>query len=240
MSNVELLSFTDAQALAQAAANQWVKALERQLPREAPFCVALSGGRIARRFFEAVVCEVKHRSCLAFNSVHFFWADERCVPPQDPESNFGLACRTLFAPLHTPESNIHRVRGEDQPELAATQAEAQLRRVARVSVGRHSVLDLIFLGMGEDGHVASLFPVESAAAMTPEASYRAVSSPKPPPWRITLGYQAIAVASEVWVLASGEGKENALRESLAPGGGTPLARVLSLRTHTKIFTDIRK
>ena len=97
-------------------------------------------------------------------------------------------------------------------------------------------LDLIFLGMGEDGHVASLFP-EDKEALESKAVYRVVTSPKPPPRRITLGFPALAAAHEVWVLASGEGKAEALRQSQSPKGNTPLAKVLRDRTHTEIFTD---
>ena len=103
------------------------------------------------------------------------------------------------------------------------------------------MLDLIFLGMGEDGHVASLFPGESESARTNPAVYRAIrNSPKPPPTRVTLGYPAIAAAREVWVLASGGGKEAALRESLKPDGQTPLSRVLQTHPKPKVFTDIHQ
>ena len=98
------------------------------------------------------------------------------------------------------------------------------------------VLDLVFLGMGEDGHVASLFPNDTEAFEN-HAVYRAVTGPKLPPRRITLGYPALIEARAVWVLASGEGKADILRASLTDDNSTPLARVLSSRTHTEIFTD---
>jgi 6-phosphogluconolactonase len=98
------------------------------------------------------------------------------------------------------------------------------------------VLDLVFLGIGEDGHVASLFPHDTEAFESC-AVYRAITGPKPPPRRITLGYPALIEARAVWVLASGKGKSDILRSSLADDNSTPLARVLSSRTHTEIFTD---
>jgi len=101
------------------------------------------------------------------------------------------------------------------------------------------VLDLIFLGLGEDGHVASLFPRESETWISDPAVYRAIhNSPKPPPDRVTLGYGTIGAARQVWMLASGSGKEQALRDSLSSTGKTSFARVLRLRTQTQIFTDI--
>jgi 6-phosphogluconolactonase len=240
MSNVELIPFPNEQTLAEAAAEQWLKRLETRSQHEiTPYCVALSGGRIARHFFEAVA-----RSSSAdsdrWRSVHFFWSDERCVPPDDAESNFGIARDLLLAPLRIPADQIHRVCGEEPPAIAATRAATELLGIAPVDNSGKPVLDLIFLGMGEDGHVASLFPGESGEAMANNAVYRAVTATKPPPMRVTMGYATIAAAQQTWVLASGAGKETALRESLRPGGHTPLSRILRLRRLTRIFTNILK
>jgi len=100
------------------------------------------------------------------------------------------------------------------------------------------VLDLIFLGMGEDGHVASLFPGAPDEVVRSKSVYLAVVASKPPPRRITISYGTIAAAIQVWVLASGAGKEHALRESMSPNGRTPLARVFQMREKTTLFTDI--
>jgi 6-phosphogluconolactonase len=100
------------------------------------------------------------------------------------------------------------------------------------------ILDLVLLGMGEDGHVASLFPGDTPRVDRPGTFYRAVLAPKPPPRRVTLTYAAIAAAERVWVLISGLGKEAVLRQSLARDGNTPLARVLGSRANTRIFTDL--
>jgi 6-phosphogluconolactonase len=92
--------------------------------------------------------------------------------------------------------------------------------------------------LGEDGHVASLFPGESNVLILDKVIYRVVNnSPKPPPNRVTLGYAEITAARQVWVLVSGAGKETALRESLGSQGRTPLARLTQFRTRTKIFCD---
>jgi 6-phosphogluconolactonase len=100
------------------------------------------------------------------------------------------------------------------------------------------LLDLAFLGMGEDGHVASLFPGAWEAAVRDKSVYLPVVASKPPPQRITLNFAALVAARHIWVLASGAGKENALRESLSANGTTPLARVLQAREQTLIFTDL--
>lgn len=237
MDNVEVLDFAGPEELARAAASQWLKEMELLRRRTGPCCVALSGGRIAGRFFSVAAALLKQAGAV-LDWPHFFWSDERCVPPEDSESNFRLANETLLKPLAVPGTQIHRVRGEDPPEVAASEAEAELRRIVPVRQDGTPGLDVVFLGLGEEGHVASLFPGEPEEAMSSNAVFRAVVARKPPPHRITLGYRTIAAASQVWVLASGSGKELALRQSLTPGGSTPLARVLRLRQKTIIFTDI--
>ena len=237
MGAVDLLRFPDDSALAEAAAARWLAALELAHRCGRPHHVALSGGRIARRFFDAVVAHAAGRESL-LERVHFFWADERCVPPDDPESNFRLAFERLLRPLNIPAAHIHRVRGEAPPEIAAAEASAELQRVLGGRPGEPAVLDLVFLGMGEDGHIASLFPGVADAPAPGDAPYRAVTAPKPPPARVTLDYGPLADAREVWVLASGPGKDVALRNSLSPEGQTPLARLLRRRPRTVILTDI--
>ena len=238
MQNFELISFATADELAQTVASAWLDKIETASRAGKLHCVALSGGRIAKTFYSAVVKQTQARG-ISLQSVHFFWADERCVPPDDAKSNSLLAQESLLTPLKILANQIHRVRGEDSPEAAAKKATEEICRIAPVNANGQPVLDLIFLGIGEDGHVASLFPGEPEAAISDKAVYRAVkNSPKPPPNRVTLGYAAIAAARQVWVLASGAGKERVLADSLKPTGRTPLARVLKLRSATKIFTDI--
>ncbi len=234
MPNWELKHFANAAALADQCAADCLALLA---PPSARKCIAISGGRIAKDFFTSVARVAKERRQSLAN-FHFFWADERCVPPEHAESNYRSAAELLFAPLDLPPQNLHRIRGELEPENAAREAEAELRRFATTSAADQPVLDLVLLGMGEDGHIASLFPGESGDVMSSQAVYRSVTASKPPPRRITLGYAAIAAAREVWVLASGAGKEAALRESLSPDGTTPLARVLRGRERTCIFTDL--
>lgn len=237
MSRSELIPFADNVALACAVAERWLELLSKH-PAGSPFCVALSGGRIPKLFYAEIVRLAVARPQL-FANVHFFWGDERCVPPTDTESNFALANENLFKPLGIGSTQIHRVRGELPPGEAVAEAAREITRVAPSDAEGQPGLDLVFLGMGEDGHVASLFPGESEEMMASRAVYRAVTAAKPPPRRITLGYAALAAAKEVWVMASGVGKENALAESLSGKGSTPLARLLQLRRATRIFSDVK-
>jgi 6-phosphogluconolactonase len=240
----ELISFASAGELAQAVASAWLDEIESVNRAGKLYCVALSGGRITQNFFAAVVEQAKAQKIgdddtpSLPSNVHFFWADERCVPPDDAESNFALARKFLFAPLKIADAQIHRIRGEDSPEVAAKAASTEISQIAPLNEAGLPVLDIIFLGMGEDGHVASLFPGEPDVLISDRAIFRAVeNSPKPPPNRVTLSYAVIAAARQVWVLVSGTGKEAALRESLFSKGRTPLARVTQFRTRTKIFSD---
>lgn len=239
MNKTQLISFQNPDELARLIAAAWLKEIAAAHQAAQPHCVALSGGRITLKFFAAVI-ELSRAQNVSLANVHFFWADERCVPPEDKESSFGAAHESFFRPLGIVADKIHRILGEQSPEHAAELANAEIKRIVPLDLAGQPVLDLIFLGMGEDGHVASLFPQESEAERASPAVYRVITnSPKPPPNRVTLGYPVIAAAKNVWVLASGAGKEVALRDSLQPGGKTPLGRILQMRTPTRIFTDIK-
>ena len=231
MSRVQRLDFPNDIALANAAADRWLSALDPTRPYHAAF----SGGRIAARFFEALAAHSR-REVLRRPEIHFLFADERCVPPDDPASNFRLMENHLLGPLQIASSQVHRIPGELPPPAAAQHATDELLRVSGTEVSRIPRLDIVFLGMGEDGHVASVFPGDSK--INSPLPYRAVIAPKPPPNRITLGLPVIIHAKWVWVLISGAGKENALRESLDPDGQTPLATVLRKRSETLVFTDV--
>src|SRR5271154_2669645 len=159
MKRFELISFADAGELAARAASAWLDEIQSANAAAKPHCVALSGGGITLIFFTSVVEQAKERK-ISFGLVHFFWADERCVPPDDAESNFRVAHDLLFAPLQIADAQIHRIHGEDSPEVAAQKATTEISSIVPKTADGQPVLDLIFLGMGEDGHVASLFPAQ--------------------------------------------------------------------------------
>ena len=238
MSQYDLISFPNDLVLAEAAAVRWLEAIAAGNRQGRQQFVAISGGRIARVFFSAFAAAARSRK-ISLARVHFFWADERCVPPTDPESNFRLADENLFRPLNLPAENVHRIHGELEPAQAVQMASNEIQRVVPGGGSGQPILDLVFLGMGEDGHVASLFPGSSATDAQATTVYQAVVAAKPPPHRLTLSYQTIAAAREVWVLASGAGKESALQKSLDAQGQTPLARVIQMRSRMLIFTDIK-
>jgi 6-phosphogluconolactonase len=237
MGDFELIKFHNSDELARAAAREWLIDLQANRKPDQRYCVALAGGRIAGRFFSEVAT-LATKDPVPLFSIDYFWGDERCVPPADPESNFRLAQEQMLVPLNIPAQRIHRIHGEKSPETAAAEAETELCGLASSSVDGQPVIDLIFLGIGEEGHTASLFPGEPPDVVGSKRVYRAVTATKPPPQRITLGYRAIAAANKVWVLASGPGKEGAFRQSLSSEGQTPFARILKSRSHTRVFTDL--
>ena len=231
-------TLANAESLAETVAGQWLDALAAPRAPGLPFLVALSGGRIIPQFFAAVVRQKRARG-ISFEPVHFFWADERCVPPANPESNFWAANEYLLLPLGLAAGQIHRLQGEGIPGIAAREASAELLRLAPANAAGQPVLDLVLLGMGEDGHVASLFPGSGEDMLPCQTPFLVVHhSPKPPAIRLSLSYAVIAAARQVWVMISGAGKEQALQDSLFRPGQTPLGRVIAAHPGVKIFTDL--
>jgi 6-phosphogluconolactonase len=238
-SKLQLHHHASPEELAKAAATKFVGLLKRRSDLRQPFGVALSGGRIAKPFYDCIV-KLVQQSPTSFDDVHFFWADERCVPALSADSNYSIARQQLFEPLRIPETSIHRILGDREVQFAVDEAEAELCRIMPLNSVGQPILDLVLLGMGEDGHVASLFPEEKAEMVCDDRVYRAVVATKPPPKRITLGYQPILAAREVWVLASGIGKLSAFRGLLALDERLPIARIVAGRSQTVVFQDIEK
>lgn len=237
MNPPEIVHFQDASALVEKAAALFLDEAHAASTTNRLFSVALSGGRIAGNFFAALANHSRKRQ-VPLDKVDFFWADERNVPPTDDESNFALAARALFTPLGTPRARIHRIRGEVSTDMAAAEAEAEISRLVPLNEEGQPVLDLVHLGMGEDGHIASLFPGEPKEIIESQRVYRPVVGPKPPPGRVTLNYAPLKAARKVWVFIAGQSKEAALRRSLADPLSTPLARLLELRDRVTVFTDL--
>lgn len=150
------------------------------------------------------------RSQVDWPTVRFFFGDERCVPPDHPDSNYGMARKNLFDPLGIPAENVHRMRGEAAPEEAALEYQAILLR----ELGDEPVLDLIFLGMGPEGHTASLFP-GVFSQFDPERWAVTTYIEKLSANRITLTPRAINAARAVVLVTGGEAKAQALAEVLA-------------------------
>lgn len=207
--DVELEVLPDAQLLADAAARRFLSAANTAIEARGEFIVALAGGSTPRRVYARLATE-PFVSSLDWSRVHFLWGDERCVPPDHEASNFRMARETLLDHVPVNEANVHRIRGEDDPAEAAVTYERVLRTVLRTPIGPPrtapaSRLDLVLLGLGSDGHTASLFPGGAslhARTQWVAAEYvHAVSM-----WRVTLTAIVINAAAEILFVVSGDAK----------------------------------
>jgi len=170
--------------------------------------VALSGGSTPRATYTLLASD-EFAARVDWPRVHVLWGDERCVPPDHPESNYRMARETLLDKIPIPAENVYRIRGELPPDQAATAYQAELEAILG-TIGR---FDLILLGMGEDGHTASLFP--GTAAIHEQTRWVVAHYvDKLSAWRVTLTPVVINAAARVTFLVSGAGKAERLREVL--------------------------
>ena len=198
----------DGAALAAAAADHMLAVLEGALRERERAHVALAGGSTPRAMNALRVVEPR-RSQLDWSRLVFWFGDERCVPPDDPESNYRMNRETLLDPLGIAPVRVHRMQGEGDPSAAAADYAAVLLR----ELGDEPRLDLVLLGMGPDGHTASLFPGTTKAIGRNELCV-AHYVPKLDRWRITLTPRAINAARAVAITAGGAEKAEALRAVL--------------------------
>jgi 6-phosphogluconolactonase len=158
----------DAESVARAAGELFVRLATAAVGDGGRFSVALSGGSTPRSLYQRLGSP-GYADDLDWGALHVFWGDERCVPPFDPDSDYRMAKETLLDHVAIPQGRIHRIRGEDPPSQAALEYERVLRRSFGVIEGPPRAgegFDLVLLGMGEDGHTASLFPGTDAVHET--------------------------------------------------------------------------
>ncbi len=181
--------------------------------------LGLSGGSTPHRLY-ARLASPPFRSRIEWARVHVFWGDERCLSPDHPDSNYRVAHESLLSKVSIPPQQIHRMRGED-PDLdrAAEVYEHELRRVFDLTPNERPRFDLILLGLGTDGHTASLFPGSPALDETTRLTVAVHAAPPPAP-RLTLTLPVLNAAARVIFLVSGEEKAEVLRRVLQ-GGASP-------------------
>jgi 6-phosphogluconolactonase len=198
----------DPAALAAAAADHIVDVLRAALEQRDVADIALAGGSTPRAI-NALLVAAPRRDAVEWGRVVFWFGDERCVPPDDEQSNYKMNRETLLDPLRIRSAQVHRMHGEGDPSAAAADYDVVLRR----EVGQVPRFDLILLGMGPEGHTASLFP-GTTAAIAHDKLCIAHYVPKLDTWRMTLTPHAINAARNVAITAGGEEKSDALREVL--------------------------
>lgn len=209
-------------------------------PEGRKFAIALSGGSTPEGLFQ--ILATKYAGRFPWSETEFFWADERAVPPSHPESNYGMAARTLFAPSLVPSANIHRMMGELTPtEAAATEYAETLESKFGAVTGTGLTFDVALLGIGPDGHTASLFPNRPSLNVTNRWTVVENEPGQPPPVaRITLTLPALNRSERVFVLATGSGKrpilEQVWRDPESPRSPLPVSR-LTGRTEVVLYLD---
>jgi 6-phosphogluconolactonase len=212
--------YPDAERLAHAAAEHFVALAGEAISRQGRFAVALAGGSTPKSAY-ALLAIGEFAGRVDWSRVHVFWGDERRVPPDHPDSNYRMAREALLDHVPLPAENVHRMRGELEPSQAADEYEAALRAFFSPSSEdqeakgeRHIArFDLFLLGMGDDGHTASLFP--GTAAIREQTRWvMAHFVEKLDTWRITLTPAVINAAANVTFVVSGSGKAERLRQVL--------------------------
>ena len=198
-----LVTVANPQLLAQRAADEFVATASLAIRDRSRFAVALSGGGTPRAMLETLSAR-----SLDWASIDFFWSDERCVGPDDADSNYRMAHEALLSRIAVPENNVHRMRGELAPSAGASAYDAELRSYF---ADRPPFFDLLFLGLGPDGHTASLFPgTQALKVFDVWCAANEVSEPVASPWRLTLTYPAINAARRVVFLVEGADKADIL------------------------------
>jgi 6-phosphogluconolactonase len=205
----------DGAALARRAAQYFVEQVERAAASRDRVRIAISGGSTPKATFALLADPAQPwRARMPWSQLDLWWADERCVPPDDPDSNYRMTREAMLDHVPLKPEQIHRMEGELAPEAAAARYEAELRNSFRLEGAELPRFDVVQLGMGPDGHTASLFPHTQALR---ELARLAVANhvENKDAWRVTLTSPAINRGSQVFFLIGGEDKAQILKEVFA-------------------------
>lgn len=231
----EIYVLPDTEGLARRAAEIFAQTAAEAVKARGVFSVALCGGNTPRALY-ALLAEASFRRRIPWRKSHFFWGDERRVPPEHPDSNYGLAQKTLLGSVPVPPSNVHRIWAElPDADEAAARYERVLREHFKLPAGRPPRFDLVLLGLGADGHTASLFP-GSPALDDKCRLVRAVWVEKLKAHRITLALPVINNASNVLFMVNGKDKAAAARQVLEGADhAKPLPAGLVKPAHGRLY-----
>lgn len=207
----ELCVLEDAAALAEHGAKQFVTLAQQAIQSHGKFSVALSGGSTPRKMYQ-LLAQTPYRDEVDWSNVHVFWGDERYVPPDDPDNCFYMVQEVLLAHVPITAANIYPIPTIGSTPEAAAQAYAA---TLTAFFDGAPAFDLVYLGMGPDGHTASLFPGQSAVTTPSEELVVAIhDAPKPPPTRISLTFKALNAAKNILFLITGADKADMLKQVL--------------------------
>jgi len=214
----------DVEGLSRRAAEQFVALAQQSIVVRGRFAVALSGGSTPRALY-SLLATSEFSGQLDWRKIQLFFGDERCVPPDHGESNYRMVQQSLLAKIVIPRENVHRMLGEIEPAKAAATYEDEIRKTFALTANQLPRFDLIFLGLGDDGHTASLFPASSALRET-QALVASTYVEKFQAHRLTLTLPTINNAAQITFLIAGQTKAAVVKAILAgQGNEAPAARV---------------
>jgi 6-phosphogluconolactonase len=213
--HVEYRVFAGQQALQRATAQHFVEGIRVAVSARGFARIAISGGGSPKPVFSLLADpQEPYRGAIPWDRLWVFWVDERCVPPDHPDSNYRAARELLLTKVPLPEDQVIRIEGELEPEEAAARYESAIRGQFRLEGAEVPIFDIIHLGMGDDGHTASLFPhTEGLHEMGRVAIANHVPQ-QTQSWRVTLTWPVINAAREVFFLIDGEKKANPVERVL--------------------------
>lgn len=224
MIDASITVVSDPGELAARAVERFIAVARESVARQGRFSAALSGGETPREMHRRLAAPPTV-SAVPWSSTHFFWVDERCVPRESPHSNFGAAWGDFLSLVPIPADHLHPVNGELLPEDGAAHYELELVRSFHLKKNELPVFDLVILGMGSDGHTASLFP-ESTALSEKKRRVLSVHGGIPALDRITLTVPVLNRARHVVFLVSGAGKAERVKAVLSGSGASlPAGRI---------------
>jgi 6-phosphogluconolactonase len=203
----------DLEAMSHKAAEVFVKLSRTCIAFQGKFSAAISGGSTPRKLY-SLLGSAEYSPQVDWQKAHFFWVDERCVPKEHEESNFKTAFDRLLSKISIPGENIHRIKGEEDPDQAARDYEKEVRKF--FGMPGLPMFDLVILGMGEDGHTASLFPGSQSLEETSRLAVP-VYLEKPNRNRITLTLPVLNNATQILFLVAGHSKADLVNEILGNG-----------------------
>jgi 6-phosphogluconolactonase len=208
MGRPEIIVLDSAEALSVRAAEEIIHISGEAICTHGQFNLCLTGGRTPAETYRLMA--TRFEMSVDWKEVQFFFGDERCVPPDDPTSNFAMANRMMLGKLALRREQIHRIRGEEEPAKAARDYEDEIREEFSIDEGEFPSFDLVLLGVGDNAHIASLFP-GGAAIRERERLAVAVEVDAPQPHRVTLTPPVLNNAARVMFIVAGAAKAQAVK-----------------------------
>jgi 6-phosphogluconolactonase len=210
--NKEINVFSDLKCICEKVVDDWFEGASEALHRKTTFNLALSGGNTPGMIFQHLY-EFEKWKMIPWEIVHIFWVDERCVPPDHSESNYRLACDFILNDLSIPEENIHRIRGENDPVHEAIRYEDEILKCFGLNGEQQPCMDWILLGVGADGHVASIFP-QSSLEYSRNKTCGVATHPTTGQKRISISLPVINQAKRIAIIITGQNKADIVFELL--------------------------